>query len=600
MATVDLTPYSSQIADIQRRQKLAEMLTEQGQQDIPIQSYNGTQAPIPWTAVLAKMLNSYEGAHMSKKASDALDDLNTKTAQQFATDTAPTTPTVPAPQVPAPQVPPPPMPAPPASAMPQDMQAQFSPEALTGAPTAPPTGPSPQAMAAALNAPAPSDMAPAPAPAAPMPQAAPDAPATPPAPAAMAPAPMAAPPAAPDINARLAAAQAQLQHAQALQLKYAGSPFEKQAANYVTAAQEQVRRISDLQDQGAAKEADRVANVQRTVQFIQSSTSIPPEMKQALIAGAPADPDVAKTVMASMVKDAFTHKLIPASPQDLAGYPQGTVAQKDPVSGELKNIYNPVPNLMAIANEKLHAQDVALSGARLGLENARFAADRADKANAVLDAATIQQMAMQARQGDKSVFQNLGRGQQGAQNIVALRRAIFDPALGPMTGTQMAQINANFVGATAEQRAVGTRVGNAAVAASEVPNMAALSDQAYSKLSRTEIVPFNKLKQAVESGTSSPAQAVAYAADQSVINAYARALSPTGVGTDAARAKGEKMLNTAMGPEAHRAVLNQLIAETNAIKSGAQGAMGTGQRPATPIGGLSASDAALLAKYGVH
>jgi len=78
MAAVSLTDYGSQQAEIQRRQKLAQMLSEQGQQDIPIQSYNGIQAAIPWTAVLAKALNSGLGAYQEKKAAEASDKLQSK------------------------------------------------------------------------------------------------------------------------------------------------------------------------------------------------------------------------------------------------------------------------------------------------------------------------------------------------------------------------------------------------------------------------------------------------------------------------------------------------------------------------------------------
>ena len=56
MPNISLTSYDSQLADAQRRQKMAEMLQEQANAPFDIQSYNGIQAPIPWTAVLAKAL----------------------------------------------------------------------------------------------------------------------------------------------------------------------------------------------------------------------------------------------------------------------------------------------------------------------------------------------------------------------------------------------------------------------------------------------------------------------------------------------------------------------------------------------------------------
>jgi hypothetical protein len=61
MANVSLTNYASQVAEIERQKKLAELLQQQAQQPIEIQSYKGTQAPIPWSAVLAKVLGQVGG-----------------------------------------------------------------------------------------------------------------------------------------------------------------------------------------------------------------------------------------------------------------------------------------------------------------------------------------------------------------------------------------------------------------------------------------------------------------------------------------------------------------------------------------------------------
>ncbi len=55
-------PYEAQKADIARRQKYAEILQQQAFQPIEISSYQGVQAPIPATAILAKALQGgYKG-----------------------------------------------------------------------------------------------------------------------------------------------------------------------------------------------------------------------------------------------------------------------------------------------------------------------------------------------------------------------------------------------------------------------------------------------------------------------------------------------------------------------------------------------------------
>jgi hypothetical protein len=68
MAAVSLTDLGSQQAEIERRRRMAEMLQQQSAQPIEIQSYKGTQAPIPWTAVLASVLQNYGAAHLQRSA----------------------------------------------------------------------------------------------------------------------------------------------------------------------------------------------------------------------------------------------------------------------------------------------------------------------------------------------------------------------------------------------------------------------------------------------------------------------------------------------------------------------------------------------------
>jgi hypothetical protein len=59
MPTISLTDTTSQIAELQRRQKLAEALAAQGAAPIEVQSYKGIQAPISPFSVLAKVLDTY-------------------------------------------------------------------------------------------------------------------------------------------------------------------------------------------------------------------------------------------------------------------------------------------------------------------------------------------------------------------------------------------------------------------------------------------------------------------------------------------------------------------------------------------------------------
>jgi hypothetical protein len=62
MATVNLTSPASQLAELQRRQKIAEALAAQGAEPIEVGSYKGIQAPISPFSALAKVLQTYMGA----------------------------------------------------------------------------------------------------------------------------------------------------------------------------------------------------------------------------------------------------------------------------------------------------------------------------------------------------------------------------------------------------------------------------------------------------------------------------------------------------------------------------------------------------------
>lgn len=123
-----------------------------------------------------------------------------------------------------------------------------------------------------------------------------------------------------------------------------------------------------------------------------------------------------------------------------------------------------------------------------------------------------------------------------------------------------AQISA-FAGNVAGQRAAGTRAAQVGIAASEANQMADLAVEASKAVPRGNIVPWNKAVQMVQAGSSSPELAQFVAATTSLVNAYARAVSPSGVPTDQQRQHAEDMLSTAQSPEAYAAVIAQMKKE---------------------------------------
>lgn len=78
--TVDLNPYTNEIAEIQRRQRMAQLLQQQGIEPIESQTVSGRVVPIsPWQ-ILAKGLQAGMGAYQANKANKAAADLREQMA----------------------------------------------------------------------------------------------------------------------------------------------------------------------------------------------------------------------------------------------------------------------------------------------------------------------------------------------------------------------------------------------------------------------------------------------------------------------------------------------------------------------------------------
>ncbi|MBS0330782.1 MAG: hypothetical protein JSR30_13075 [Proteobacteria bacterium] len=182
-----------------------------------------------------------------------------------------------------------------------------------------------------------------------------------------------------------------------------------------------------------------------------------------------------------------------------------------------------------------------------------------------IDDETLTSMAEQYLAGDKSVFQNLGRGAQGAANVVALRQRVTQVAKeAGMTPDQIALVQNEFQGMGAAQRALGTRSANFGLAEKEAYAMADLVTEASSKVPRTQFMPINKAIIAYENNTGDPETRQFGAALNSFINAYARAVSPIGTPTVSDKDHARSMLSTADSHEALTAIMGQLKREMDA------------------------------------
>lgn len=153
----------------------------------------------------------------------------------------------------------------------------------------------------------------------------------------------------------------------------------------------------------------------------------------------------------------------------------------------------------------------------------------AEGPGATFDDETISEMAKQARAGDTSVFTNIGRGAQGPQNLVRLRQEIVRQNKEAGTsGSEQALRNAEFFGVKAGQRTIGTKGANIEMAATEFNQVLPVVQEASKAVSRTNYPDLNKIIQAAQEKTGDPNIVKFGGGVNTLVNLYARAISPTG------------------------------------------------------------------------
>lgn len=207
---------------------------------------------------------------------------------------------------------------------------------------------------------------------------------------------------------------------------------------------------------------------------------------------------------------------------------------------------------------------------------------RAKEANAAKQAAAnnpdgmippdvLTAMAEQALTGDTSVYQNLGRGAQGAKNIIALRTEVarLNKEAGG-NGRDIAAQNAEYFGTKAGQRAAGTRIANVEMAVQEARNLVPLALDASAKVARSGLLPFGKAQIMFDTQTNDPLLGQFAAANNALINTYARAISPSGVPTVADKEHAREMLSTAKDQRAYAAIVKQMDKEMSAAQEAPQ------------------------------
>lgn len=174
----------------------------------------------------------------------------------------------------------------------------------------------------------------------------------------------------------------------------------------------------------------------------------------------------------------------------------------------------------------------------------------------------VKKFGEQLATGDTSVLTNIGRGAQSSANVLAVRKAAYDvmEARGQKPA-DLAMLNARYQGLKAAERASATQEMKMGAAAWEASNQADLALSLSDKLPRSRIVPFNAAVQKFEQNTSNEDMNAFASANNTFVNSYVRAISPTGISTDLVRKHAYDMLNTALSDSAYRKVVDVLKQE---------------------------------------
>jgi len=205
--------------------------------------------------------------------------------------------------------------------------------------------------------------------------------------------------------------------------------------------------------------------------------------------------------------------------------------------------------------------------------------------SATLDQPTIEAMAHQYRAGDTTVMQNLGRGVQGAENIVKVRAEIAKQnAAEGTSGEGQAMRNAEFFGVKSGQRTLGTRQANIDLAATELKQVIPVVMAASEGVDRTNYPDLNRVIQAFQRGTGDPNIVKLGSGVNTLVNLYSRAISPTGQPTVSDKDHAREILNQAWAKGQFNAAVQMMEQEVNAASSSP--AAVRGQMRGTFLGGM--------------
>lgn len=244
----------------------------------------------------------------------------------------------------------------------------------------------------------------------------------------------------------------------------------------------------------------------------------------------------------------------------------------DPVTGQAKTVSTVAKTQ---SPDNLATNDRIAAEGRANRANALAVQDKitervnsgSDDTEANISPSRMAFMVDQALKGDSSVYQNLGRGKQGAANLLALRGAVADEATKRgLTGADLAAINADYQGQKAGLRSASQISAKVENAGAEADQLAPLAIEAGRQVARSGFLPFGRAQIMFDNQTNDPAINKFATANIGLATAYAGAMARGGKATVTDNEHARELLSTAKSQEAYEAIVNQMQQEIAAAK----------------------------------
>lgn len=247
----------------------------------------------------------------------------------------------------------------------------------------------------------------------------------------------------------------------------------------------------------------------------------------------------------------------------------------DPVTGKVTTLSTltktQTPDSIA-SNERIRAEGAANRASQQNIAGARLAFDKSKEesggdAKPSLDDKTLDFLSDQALRGDTTVYQNLGRGAQGAANLVALRQRVAQKATGAgIGGGDLASVNADYQGQKAGLRTSGTISARIENAAAEAAELAPLAVEAGRQVSRSGFLPFGRAQVMFNNQTNDPDLNRFATANIGLATAYAGAMARGQKATVSDQEHARELLSTAKSQKAYEAIVDQMQQEIKAAQ----------------------------------